>query len=223
MWQKMWQKNKAGLLVPGASIREHHSLADWDYHSLLTYSLDNSIYQSAPSSLKISTSASSGRVPFLCRISDALSLPQGRFESYWRHQSWTATTNLYPAMYFRQQSALGAFDVNNTYYLQFRTNVVYLIKYVASVKTDLGSFSISHSTNTWYRERVTWWKEAGSLAVRYEYWSGSAWVIVTPDLYDNTPSFEGSGTNRCGGGLENLSSYGPALYTYWDDTYIEGP
>ena len=213
----MWEERKSGLFVPEGLVREHFSLADWDFHASLTYALDNSIYVSAPSSVKMGGPQVVARYPVLCRVSATLNLPQGRIESQWRRMDSNG-----PALFLRQQSVLGAFDVNNTYSIPvFTDTAVRVYKYVAGAETLIGSWARSHTFNTWYRERWTWWKEGASLAFRYEYWNGSAWVIVTPDVFDNAPSFEGSATNRCGVGTQAATANWATAW--FDDTIIEWP
>jgi len=210
-----WKRRPSGLAVP------HHSASDWDFSC--TWGLDNSIYVIPPASLRVTTTNDAiARLPVLCRKADTLNLPQGRIETQWRNSYTGYALN---AIYFRQQSTLGAFDTNNTYMFWVASDRCYAAKRVAGTPTTFGSFQYdSHAINTWYRERWTWWKEAGALAMRYEYWNGSQWVTVTPDIYDSSPSFEGSGTNRCGVGVNAMGGGGSQSHNLWfDSTLIEWP
>lgn len=193
------------------------ALSDWDFHGDLTYVLDNSIYVSSPSALRIDSGAATYFQPVLCRSSDVLVLAEGRIETQWRADDLSGTY-AYPCLFFRQQSALGAFDTDNTYYFRLTSGGLQVRKIVATSETAIGTWTRAHSVDLWYQERFTWWDEASSLFFRYEYWNGSTWVIVTPDVADNSPSFGASAQNRCGVGLWRTSG---APDIFYDDTRIE--
>jgi len=197
------------------------SLADWDFHDWLNHGLDNAVYVSSPSSLRCYAAVTGEvRIGAACRSSDTLNLPEGRIETQWRHTDFTSSPK-YPLVFFRMQSALGALDRDNQYVVRINNTQAIAEKCVGGSWSTLGTWSRSHNVDTWYRERITWWKEGDSLAIRYEYWDGSQWVIVGSDIYDNSPSFEGSTQNRCGVG--QYSNTASADYSHFDDTIIEGP
>jgi len=212
---------KSEMFTPPQKLelpKKHHSLADWDFLAGLIYALDNAVYVSSPSSLRITVPSASGlRVGCLNKDSSCVNLPQGRIETQLRS---TSIGNARPAIIFRNQGGVGSIDNDNTYFVTVAGTTANATKRVAGGITGLGSWSRSYADNTWYQERITWWNEPPALILRYEYWDGSAWVIVTPDITDSAPSFEGSTTNRCG--LGDNRTGGP-YYNYFDDTMIYGP
>ena len=215
-----WIK-KSEIFVPSQELelpKKHHSLADWDFLAGLIYALNNAVYVSSPSSLRITVPSASGfRVGCLNKDSSCVNLPQGRIETQLRSRNIGVAR---PAIIFRNQGGVSSIDNDNTYFVTVTNVGANATKRVAGVTTILGDWPCVHSSDTWYQERITWWNESLVLILRYEYWDGSAWVIVTPDITDSAPSFEGSTTNRCGLGDSRTEGQ---YYNYFDDTMIYGP
>ena len=213
-----WIK-KSGLFIPSQKLElpKHHSLADWDFRAGLVYALDNVIFISAPSSIRITpTIANTIHVLSLNRDAACITLPEGRIETQWRVTG--IGTGAGCGVIFRNQGALGVIDEANTYYVNFFSESAVVAKTVGGGVTALGSWALGHVTNTWYRERVTWWNEAPVLLIRYEYWDGANWVIPAADITDPAPDFGASATNRVGLGSLNIGAN-----AYYDDTMIYGP
>ena len=218
-----WIK-KSEIFVPSQELelpKKHHSLADWDFRAGEVYALDNAVYTSAPSSLRITGPGGENNfTTCLNRDASCLNLPQGRLETQFRVGDFTNEGN--PQISFRNQGALNSIDDDNTYYIRIGANTNTLYKRVAATETNLGTWTRTHYNLTWYRERITWWNEAPVLLIRYEYWDGSAWVIVTPDITDSSPDFGDSSTNRCGLGFYIRAPSNNRNFWY-DDTMIYGP
>lgn len=216
-----WIK-RGGLYIAKRELElpaPHHSLSDWDFRSGETYALDNSIYVSSPSSLRITKPGTTGTyASCCCRDSGTLDLPQGRLETYWRASS----TGIRPIWVFRNQSSPGTISQTNTYWVAgVASGVFNCQKLVGGSATAIGSWTLAWSANTWYNRRCTWWKEAAALLIRFEYWDGSAWQLAGTDLTDSSPAFEGSGTNRVGFGWSSGST--SVYIIYYDDGVIYGP
>ena len=214
-----WIK-KSEIFVPSQELelpKKHHSLADWDFNASIPYALDNTVYVSAPSSLRFT--GISGEATYagpLCRDASCLNLPQGRIETQWR----ISETIILPAFIFRNQGGVGTIDTANTYQIDRQsTSTMYATRVVAGEGTVVGSWARTCSSNTWYQERITWWNEAPVLLIRYEYWNGSAWQVVGTDITDTSPAFGDTGTARCGLGIRNRGDSS----LYYDDTKIYGP
>ena len=212
---------KSEMFTPPQKLelpKKHHSLADWDFLAGLIYALDNAVYVSSPSSLRITVPGYSGfRVGCLNKDSSCVNLPQGRIETQLRS---TGIATARPTIIFRNQGGVGSIDNDNTYLVTVISTAVIARKRVAGVTTILGNWSRSRANNTWYQERITWWNEPPVLILRYEYWDGSTWITATPDITSLAPSFEGSTTNRCGLGDNRIEGI---YYDYFDDTMIYGP
>ena len=200
------------LLSLPETIVGHHSVGDWD-KSTVTWELDTDLYISPPSSLNI---WGSGNKCFLCRLPDALNLPDGRVIT-WFHIAWKDNFILS----FRNQATLGNANLANTYLIRdVDVSKWALAKYVNDAYTAIGEIAWTHELNTWYKCRLTWWttydaQNNPNFAVQFEVDEAGQWVSKGI-LYDIANLWQESGTNRCG----PATSTG---YVHYDDTEIWKP
>jgi hypothetical protein len=184
---------------------------DWDFQNA-GWTIDNTTYVSSPSSYKEAAGYTT-----LSRRTNCQVLPQGRIITNFR----ASNTARYLHLSCRNQAALGTADMLNTYAViralagsnaQARRFVDGSYAWTA----DIGAVD-ALSINTWYKFRITWWNDWGSLRFRLERWVTDAWVQEGIDVSDPANTWATSGVNRVG-----FASGGSAS-VWQDDTEIWGP
>jgi hypothetical protein len=201
---------------------KHHSTSDWQFESA-NWTLDTSIYQSAPSSLKWT------KVQTWAILKQSVAggpIPEGRIVTWYRFGYGA------PGLYwgcpfnFRNQTTDGGSILWQFYDLALYGSVTGAGKpqdraslgrvTSTSARADLGTKTISPTLapDTWHRLRVSWWISAGVLMVRLEYFNGTDWVKLCDDWADITNLWATSPTNRVSVG--GVTTYG----TWFDDTEI---
>jgi hypothetical protein len=202
-------------------IKSHHSTSDWDFYS--SWTLDTSVYISAPSSLKLTY------VTSLALLKHSVSglITEGRIVDNIRFYR-TRTTSTYPTYVFRANAADGGADYSAGYCIVLKgsdvsndapLNRATLCYGSRSSPTEILAQSINPALaqNTWYKLRVTWWVSAGVLMVRLEYFDGTDWVKLCSDWADTNNRYATNSIQRCGvGAAQCISPY----YTWHDDTEI---
>ena len=190
---------------------------DWDF-SQTDWTLDTGVYVSPPSSWRNSNNAS---VYNLCKYAGTTNLPEGRIVSDARWANYAGSIG--KKWYFRNQVGAGSINETNTYRIiscWYGLQQDWVTKIVGGTPTTLANYwSAILSANVWRRFRLTWWKSGGILVIRWERLNGS-WQKQWSDTIDNSPSFEGSGTNRCGIGC--YCGIG-SITLYHDDTELWSP
>lgn len=183
--------------------------SDWDF-SGAGWTIETAQYVSSPSSIY-----SAAGLYLLCRKSTCQVLPEGQFVTWLRRA--TTAAGLYA--FFRNQTALGSAGYQNTYAVirSLGAGNAILRRFNSGTPTDVGIFGSlgALSINTWYKFRVTWWRNWGKLRVRLERWTGSAWQQEGSDVEDATNQWDTSSVNRVGFSMQGSD--------YWDDTEIYGP
>ncbi|MBA7527946.1 hypothetical protein ES705_20128 [subsurface metagenome] len=201
--------------------KEHHSVADWDFSSSITRTLDNAIYVSPPSSLRISGPAlSMVERSALCRIPETQVLPEGELRCWFRQPEVQFGQNFL----FRNQAALGTANFDDCYMWSLRWNQAYFYRVLGGTGALLRQFAITRTANTWAHWRTVWWNGINpggqpSLAVDlYEEVTGN-WVQRNATFYHTDNEWKDSAVNRCGiGGYERRD-----MTSHFDDTEIWGP
>jgi hypothetical protein len=202
-------------------IKSHHSTSDWNFYN--TWTLDTSVYISAPSSLRLGNSNSLA----LLKHSVSGLITEGRIVDNIRFYRSRYTTN-YPTYAFRADAADGGADYASGYCITLKgSNITYDAPFDlaafcygsrASPQVILAqSINPTLAQNTWYKLRVTWWVSAGVLMVRLEYFDGTDWIKLCNDWADVNNRYATNSIQRCGVGA--AQNYSPT-YTWHDDTEI---
>ena len=201
-------------------VKNHHTVADWDFSAGTPKSLDATIYVSPPSSLKITGAAVPSLArPALCRIAETQCIAQGEVRTWHRVSDITWPNYLV----FRNQAALGSADILNTYLWVIFAAIAYLRVRVAGIEGDIGNVPVSRANNTWEHWRTTYsigLDPAGDPAIIVKLYREVAaeWVQQGSTLYDTQNRWATSSINRSGIGCAERTG---KLY-YWDDTEIWG-
>jgi hypothetical protein len=205
---------------------KHHSTSDWQFKTA-DWTLDTSIYVSAPSSLKWTNYNTQA---LLKQSVAGGPIPEGRIVTWYRFGNGAQTFVQWGAPFiFRNQTTDGGSWVYQYYDIslfgsasgagkpQDRASAGRVTS--SSARTDLGTktISLSLNPNTWYKLRATWWVSSGVFMIRLEYFDGTDWVQMCDDWADNTNSWATSSINRVGvGGVYTATP----ISSWFDDTEI---
>lgn len=199
----------------------------WTFHpsTAFLWMLDNSIYVSPPSSLRLTSSLQYSFFGLLCNVPATWNLPEGRLVTSFQNPNYY----VYPRFLFRNQSptypehaiAGNAMVPTNTYSGYFSSMGCHVTKRggVGPTWSNYWRWPQQLIYNTWYTARISWFNFANGLVVRAEFWDGTQWVALTPDGFDSNPWWSDSAINRVGVGYGRPNFGG---YTRFDDTEIWG-
>jgi len=202
------EMKKPNIYLP---IRHHHSPSDW-WFTHANWVLSTTEFVSPPTSLK-----TTGMSLFVtCNLDEAECIPEGRVICSTMNMSWADPQGVV----LRAQKNTGAEYQKNSYACFNNDGSAWVCRrFVGTTGYNIGWFDIPTSTETWYRQRITWWNgEDGNgdpaLAVQIERWEAGEWVDYGT-VFDTDNVWKDSAVNRCG-----IRTSGGA---YHDDTEIWVP
>ena len=180
--------------------------SDWDFSAAqgVGWEIDTTTYISSPSCLRALASTQ----VVLAKKVGCTNLPQGQVVSWCRAESLTH----FLGIFFRNQAAVGLANYTDTYWMERALNGNSAACIARRFESGSQKWSASFgpltalSISTWYKFRLTWWIDWGSLRIRLERWNGSAWVQEGSDCIDATNKWSVSAINR------------PGLYLGYSDT-----
>ncbi|MBA7535663.1 hypothetical protein ES705_27921 [subsurface metagenome] len=198
-------------------LKNHHSLADFDWSDVNKRALDTGLFVSPPSCLRCrNDQAGFETVHFLCKHADTLDIPDGRIVCWMRtHHPNSAGFRLT----FRNQCADGSADFANCYFIGIFTDTTYIGHRIAGDETYFRTITWAWAPDTWYHIRLTWESEPDPgngtrIKITFELEVDDEWVQQGDTAYDSADLWKDSGTNRVGGSRETHISYP----NYEDDT-----
>lgn len=198
-------------------LKEHHSLADFDWSDVNQRSLDTGVYVSPPSSLRCASDIEAFKwVHFLCKHPDTLDVPDGRIICWMRtshpnQAGWALT--------FRNQCANGSADYANCYFVRVFMTITYLGYRQADSEHYLVNAPWAWVKDTWYHIRLTWESEPDPgngtrIKFTFEVEVDGEWVQQGATAYHTADLWKDSGTNRMGGSRNTYITFP----NYEDDT-----
>ena len=183
-------------------------LADW-FLNIGSYTLDNTIYISGKSSLKL-TGSDMNRLTLV--NPSCTNLPEGMIETWLRYTGYS-----FAMIFFRKQSLYEGEDIpSNTYWLSICTDSQLYEVWKRENESDTmvgGSSTPYIPPDTWFAIRLQWFKGMdNSLVIVVELSEdGSTWTRLGSHT-DESPSFEGSSINAVAIGCQN--SGGQSIHWY---------
>lgn len=200
-------------------LKQHHSIADWDWYDAKQRALDNTIYVSPPSSLRISSYDTTWRNNcWLCKYSGTTCIPDGRLVTYLRRHHPTYGRHM---LIFRNQKAVGGADWQNCYAIYFIETEIRVVRIEAGAQTVLQIINYTLPINEWHRFRVTFYSGTNpegtpALNIILEHYQAEEWILFGDVSYDPLDKWADSAVNRLGG-LSFTRNTDP---NHWDDTEI---
>lgn len=193
------------------------ALSDWDWGFSSSYRSLSSVWKiSSPTSLKLTGPIPAADYAVLCRKDNVLNVPEGEIRTWFNRVSSEQLN-----VFFRNQSALGVANYQNSYYLYGLAGVWNLERWVNNVKTTIGTFGVNIPVGEVRHVRFVWWNGENlqgtpclSLAAFMENGQGE-WELQAT-IYDTVNQWKDSDINRCGCSAKVAT----AQYCYLDDTEI---
>lgn len=192
-------------------MKKHHSSGDWNFLNT-SWTLDSTIYVSAPSSLHFTAYTNNTKIKVT--TVPIANVKEGRIITYLRADLVDGRDI---DIVFRYQ------DDNNYYYFKCIANSGGGTQSIGRYKDGVNKgFQLGWkvmSVDTWYKFRITWWNDIVGLVIRVEHWNGSAWETLIPDAYDSENLWQTIGGRIGFGSFHDLVN----CHHFWiDDTEIYG-